>query len=44
LHSQEKTEIYAAGQVQATSSATGSLSRSHTPSNITFVPVGYLKT
>ena len=44
LRSQEKIENYAAGQVQATSSATGSLSRSQTPSSITFVPVGYLKT
>ena len=44
LRSQEIIENYAAGQVQATSSATGSLSRSQTPRSIIFVPVGYLKT
>src|SRR6266851_5023787 len=36
--------IYAAGQEHATRSATGSLSRSQTPSSSTFVPVGYLNT
>src|SRR6266851_1828395 len=36
--------IYAAGQEHATMAATGSMSRPHTPSSSTFVPVGYLNT